>query len=140
MASGDHGIPGIPRSKCNLYDIGCEVSLAARWPGKIQPGRVVDDFVNIMDWAPTLCEASGVCLGESNPGQSPLPSLALGTIQPACGTIQSARGTIPPARDTILPAQCQVCRPSAGMCRYSAGVCQLDRAVCRLGRAGGCVS
>src|SRR5690606_13569427 len=27
VVSGDHGIPGIPRGKCNLYDIGCEVAL-----------------------------------------------------------------------------------------------------------------
>ena len=33
VASGDHGIPGVPRAKCNLYDVGCEVALAARWPG-----------------------------------------------------------------------------------------------------------
>ena len=60
VVSGDHGIPGVPRAKCNLYDIGCEVALAARWPGKIAPGRVVHDFVNIMDLAPTFCEAGGV--------------------------------------------------------------------------------
>ena len=36
VVSGDHGIPGIPRAKCNLYNIGCEVALAARWPGQIR--------------------------------------------------------------------------------------------------------
>ena len=54
VVSGDHGIPGMPRAKCNLYDIGCEVALAARWPGHIEPGRVIEDFVNIMDLAPHL--------------------------------------------------------------------------------------
>ena len=33
VVSGDHGIPGFPRGKCNLYNLGCEVALAARWPG-----------------------------------------------------------------------------------------------------------
>ena len=60
VVSGDHGIPGFPRGKCNLYDIGCEVALAARWPGRIPGGRVVEDFVNIMDLAPTFLSAAGV--------------------------------------------------------------------------------
>ena len=59
IVSGDHGIPGFPRAKCNLYDIGSEVSLAARWPGKIQPGKVIDEFVNLMSLAPTFLEAAG---------------------------------------------------------------------------------
>ncbi|MDP6775375.1 MAG: sulfatase [Candidatus Latescibacteria bacterium] len=60
VVSGDHGIPGFPRGKCNLYDLGCEVALAARWPGRIPGGRIVDDFVNLMDLAPTFLEAAGV--------------------------------------------------------------------------------
>ena len=60
VISGDHGIPGIPRAKCNLYDIGTEVSLALRWPENILPGRVVDDFVNLMDLAPTFLEIAGL--------------------------------------------------------------------------------
>ena len=42
VVSGDHGIPGFPRGKCNLYDFGCEVALAARLPGTVAPGRVVE--------------------------------------------------------------------------------------------------
>ena len=60
VVSGDHGIPGFPRGKCNLYDLGCEVALAARWPGHIPPGRIVDDFVNLMDLAPTFLQAAGL--------------------------------------------------------------------------------
>ena len=60
VVSGDHGIPGFPRGKCNLYDLGCEVALAARWPGRIPEGRIVDDFVNLMDLAPTFLQAAGV--------------------------------------------------------------------------------
>jgi len=60
VVSGDHGIPGFPRGKCNLYNIGCEVALAARWPGHIQPGRIVEDFVNIMDLGPTFLEAADI--------------------------------------------------------------------------------
>ena len=60
VVSGDHGIPGFPRGKCNLYDFGTEVAMAVRWPEKIQPGRTVSDFVNLMDLAPTFLDAAGV--------------------------------------------------------------------------------
>lgn len=60
VVSGDHGIPGFPRGKCNLYDLGCEVALAARWPGHIPGGRVVNDFVNLMDLSPTFLQAAGL--------------------------------------------------------------------------------
>lgn len=58
VLSGDHGMPGVPGGKCNLYDQGVGVALMARGPG-IKPGRVVDDFVNLMDIAPTFLEAAG---------------------------------------------------------------------------------
>ena len=75
VVSGDHGIPGFPRAKCNLYDIGCEVALAARWPGHVQPGRVVEDFVNLMDLAPTFLDAAGVDVPDSMSAHSLLPVL-----------------------------------------------------------------
>ena len=59
VMSGDHGMPGVPRGKGNLYNFGTHVSLAARWGGKIPAGRVVEDFVNLMDLAPTFLEAAG---------------------------------------------------------------------------------
>jgi N-sulfoglucosamine sulfohydrolase len=60
VVSGDHGIPGFPRAKCNLYDIGSEVTLAARLPGTIPAGRVIENMVNIMSLAPTFLEMGGV--------------------------------------------------------------------------------
>lgn len=57
--SGDHGIPGFPNGKCNLYDFGTAVPLAIRWPGRAAAGRVVDDFVCLPDLAPTFLEAAG---------------------------------------------------------------------------------
>lgn len=59
VISGDHGMPGVPGGKCNLYDHGVGVALIARGPG-VKGGRVVDDFVNLMDLAPTFLEAGGV--------------------------------------------------------------------------------
>ena len=59
VISGDHGMPGVPGGKCNLYDFGTAVALVARWPGG-KSGRVIDDFVNLMDLAPTFMEIGRV--------------------------------------------------------------------------------
>ncbi|WP_413432348.1 sulfatase [Crateriforma spongiae] len=61
VVSGDHGIPGVSRGKCNLYDLGTHVPLAIRWPKGIDhPGRVVSDFVSLPDLAVTFLDAAGV--------------------------------------------------------------------------------
>lgn len=70
VVSGDHGIPGMPRGKCNLYDLGTEVALAMMWPKKIKKGQVIDDMVNIMDLASTFLEAANVKKPESMTAKS----------------------------------------------------------------------
>ncbi len=91
VVSGDHGIPGMPRAKCNLYDIGCEVALAVRWPEKVKPGRVIDDFVNLMDLAPTFCEAGGI---------SPPTTMTAKSLMPILESSDS--GQIDPSRDHVI--------------------------------------
>jgi N-sulfoglucosamine sulfohydrolase len=59
VVSGDHGMPGVPAGKCNLYDNGVAVALLVRVPGG-RGGRVVDDFVSLPDLAPTFMEIAGV--------------------------------------------------------------------------------
>jgi arylsulfatase A-like enzyme len=59
VVSGDHGAPGFPHGKCNLYDFGVNVALFARWPG-VPGGRVVEDFTVLMDLAPTFLEVGGL--------------------------------------------------------------------------------
>ena len=59
VVSGDHGAPGFPHGKCNLYDFGAGVGLAIRWGGA-KGGRVVDDLVSLPDLAPTFLELGGV--------------------------------------------------------------------------------
>jgi arylsulfatase A-like enzyme len=69
VISGDHGAPGFPGGKCNLYDFGTNVTLAIRWPG--QPGgRFIDDFVNLMDLAPTFMEIGGATIPPGVNGKS----------------------------------------------------------------------
>ena len=74
VVSGDHGFPGMPAGKCNLYDHGTAVSLAIRWPGG-KAGRVVDDIVRIPDLAPTFMEIGGVKPPEGLYGRSLAPLL-----------------------------------------------------------------
>jgi N-sulfoglucosamine sulfohydrolase len=69
VVSGDHGGPGFPNGKCNLYDFGTGVTLAARWPGG-KGGRVVDNLVSLVDLAPTFLEAAGVAAPAGVNGRS----------------------------------------------------------------------
>jgi arylsulfatase A-like enzyme len=69
VISGDHGAPGFPGGKCNLYDFGVGVSLVTAWPGG-KGGRVVDDFVNLMDLCPTFLEVGGTKLPAGINGKS----------------------------------------------------------------------
>lgn len=59
VVSGDHGAPGFPHGKCNLYDFGSSVPLAIRWGGACG-GRVIEDLVSLTDLAPTFLELAGV--------------------------------------------------------------------------------
>ena len=59
VISGDHGPPGFPHGKCNLYDFGTRVPLVVAGPG-IRGGRVVDDFTMLPDLGPTFLEAGDV--------------------------------------------------------------------------------
>lgn len=74
VISGDHGAPGFPHGKCNLYGFGTNVSLSVTGPG-VKGGRVVDDFVCLPDLAPTFLEAGGVAIPEVMTGKSLWPIL-----------------------------------------------------------------
>jgi N-sulfoglucosamine sulfohydrolase len=75
IMSGDHGMP-FPRCKSNNYDSGARVPLAIRWPKKIKAGTVVNDFVSLVDIAPTLIDAAGQAAPADVSGSSLLPLLA----------------------------------------------------------------
>jgi arylsulfatase A-like enzyme len=88
--SGDHGMPGVPFGKCNLYDHGTSVALVVRVPGGTG-GRVVDDFVRLPDLAPTFMEIAGVTPPADLYGRTLLPLLR-----------SEKSGTIDPARDWVI--------------------------------------
>ncbi len=91
VVSGDHGFPGMPQGKCNLYDFGVAVPLAVRWPGAVPAGRVVEDFVNLTDLAPTFLEAAGRRPPEVMTGRSLVPVLR-----------SSEGGQVDPKRDHVV--------------------------------------
>jgi uncharacterized sulfatase len=91
VVSGDHGIPGFPRGKCNLYDFGVAVPLAVRWPGAVPGGRVVDDFVSLPDLAPTFVEAAGLTPPEVMTGRSLMDVLT-----------STKRRQVDPVRDYVV--------------------------------------
>ena len=72
VISGDHGMPGVPGGKCNVYSFGTAVALVARVPGG-KGARVVDDFVNLMDLAPTFMEIGGAKIPAEVSGRSLVP-------------------------------------------------------------------
>ena len=90
VISGDHGAPGFPGGKCNLYDFGVNVTLAIRWPG--QPsGRYIEDFVNLMDLAPTFMEVGGATIPPGVNGKSLVSLMRSGKS-----------GRIDPDRDYVI--------------------------------------
>jgi arylsulfatase A-like enzyme len=85
VVSGDHGPPGFPHGKCNLYDFGSSVSLAIRWGGA-KSGRVIDDLVSLTDLAPTFLELADLPIPDVMTGRSLVPLLKSdkwGRIDPA---------------------------------------------------------
>jgi arylsulfatase A-like enzyme len=106
VVSGDHGPPGFPHGKCNLYDFGTGVSLAIRGPGT-KGGRVVDDLTSLIDLAPTFLEMGGVARPEVMTGHSLVPLLASdrsGQVDPARNTVFTGRERhVEDAREGGLP-------------------------------------
>lgn len=74
VVTSDNGMP-FPRSKANLYDYGTRVPLAIYWKGQLQSTRETENFVNLIDLAPTFLEAAGLTIPEGMSGKSLLPLL-----------------------------------------------------------------
>jgi len=97
LMTGDNGMP-FPRCKSNLYDSGTRMPLAARWPGRIKPGRTVEDFVSFTDFAPTFLEAAGL---------KPPPDMTGRSLMNVFRSDQSGR--VDPERDFVLTGKERHC-------------------------------
>ena len=95
VATSDHGMP-FPRCKGQAYEHSNHIPLAMRWPkGIMGAGRIVEDYVNFTDLAPTFLQVAGIA--------DPAP-----TMQPVSGRslfdiFESEKsGQINPDRDHVL--------------------------------------
>ncbi len=90
LVTSDHGMP-FPRVKGQIYEAGFHIPLAIRWGRSVAPGRVVDDFINVRDYAPTILEAVGLKMPDSMSGRSFLDVLRGGKA-----------GQVDPTRDRMV--------------------------------------
>lgn len=59
IVTSDHGMP-FPYVKGQIHEDGFHIPLVMRWGAAIKPGRVVEDFINVRDFAPTFMELAGL--------------------------------------------------------------------------------
>ena len=93
IVTSDNGMP-FPRAKADLYDYGSRVPLAVRWSERVPAGRVISDFVSLVDLAPTLLDAAGIEPPDEMTGTSFLDLL-----------VSAGEGRIDPARDRVILAR-----------------------------------
>jgi arylsulfatase A-like enzyme len=78
VVTSDNGMP-FPHDKGYAYNDSNHLPLAIMWPeGIAKPGRVVDDYVSFIDFAPTFLEVSGV--EERKTGMAPITGRSLTEI------------------------------------------------------------
>ena len=81
IVTSDNGMP-FPRAKANTYEYGIHLPLAMAWPESIVPGRIVEDPVSFVDFAPTILELAG---GELEKGMLPMSGNSLLNILASAG-------------------------------------------------------
>lgn len=84
----------MPRGLANLYDMGTKIPMIISMPERFKPGRVVDDFVSLNDFAPTILELAGV----------PIPEYM--TAKSLVNILENENsGIIEPERDFVVTAR-----------------------------------
>lgn len=103
VVTSDNGMP-FSRTKSTLYDAGVRMPTAIRW-GRAPGGRVVDDFVGHIDFAPTFLEAASLTMPETITGRSLVALLK-----------SKEHGQIEVSRSSIVTGleRHTYCRPSGG--------------------------
>ena len=95
IVTSDHGMP-FPRVKGYAYHDSNHIPLAIRWPrGMKNPGRMIDDFVDFTDLAPTILDYAGIAWRDS--GMMPITGQSWRPI------LESTKaGRVVPERDHVL--------------------------------------
>lgn len=95
IVTADNGMP-FPRIKGQVYEYSNHLPLAIMWPKGIKnPGRVVDDFVNFIDFTPTYLELAGLTAEQA--GMQPTTGKSLTDI-----FFSEQAGKVSPDRDFVL--------------------------------------
>lgn len=95
IVTADNGMP-FPAVKGQEYDISNHVPLAIMWKDGIKnPGRSVNDFVSLIDFAPTFLALAGLNAREA--GMKPVSGKSLTDI-----FYSSKAGTVNPNRNHVL--------------------------------------
>lgn len=98
VVTSDNGMP-FPRVKGQQYEYSNHMPLAIMWPkGLKNPGRVVNDYVNFIDFAPTFLELAG--LSPEKVGMQPVTGKSLTDI-----LYSTKSGSVNPNRNYILIGQ-----------------------------------
>ncbi len=94
VVTADNGMP-FPRVKGQAYKYANHLPLAIRWPeGIAKPGRVIDDYVSFIDFAPTFLDVAGI------QGRGTMQPITGKTLQPIFKA--ATGGQIDPKRDHVL--------------------------------------
>jgi arylsulfatase A-like enzyme len=95
VMTSDNGMP-FPRCKAQEYEYSNHMPMAVMWPKGIKnPGRVVDDRVSFIDFAPTFLEVAGIPYEAS--GMHPSPGRSLTDI-----FYSEKAGQVTADRDVVL--------------------------------------
>jgi arylsulfatase A-like enzyme len=95
LVTADNGMP-FPRVKGQAYEYSNHLPLAIMWPQGIRaPGRVVNELVSFIDFAPTFLELAGIPHQRS--GMQPITGRSLTDVFASDGTSREK-----PARDFVL--------------------------------------
>ena len=95
VVTADNGMP-FPRAKGQEYEYSNHLPLAIMWKQGIrQPGRVVEDYVSFIDFAPTFIELAGLTWEAT--GMQPSPGRSLTDI-----FFSEKSGRVNPQRDHVL--------------------------------------
>lgn len=95
IVTADNGMP-FPRIKGQVYEYSNHLPLAIMWPDGIKnPGRVVNDFVNFIDFVPTYMELTGIDAEKA--GMQPITGTSLTDI-----LFSEKQGIVNPNRNFVL--------------------------------------
>jgi N-sulfoglucosamine sulfohydrolase len=95
IVTADNGMP-FPRIKSNAYEMANHLPLAIMWPEKIKhTGRIVDDYVSFIDFAPTFLDLAGI--SEEDSEMKPIWGKSLKNI-----LLSKKQGQVDKTRTSVL--------------------------------------